>query len=138
MFCQNCGKNLSDEAKFCAECGNAISTSLPNSSVENVNIKTKSAAINTAKEVGTKAVSVTRKIIGFFLGLIIFGIFSKVIIFLVAIISALGLGVVGIHISENTEALKDVDALGNILGFVGGGYVAIKTYYIVVGKKYKK
>ncbi|MEG1719950.1 MAG: zinc ribbon domain-containing protein, partial [Clostridia bacterium] len=39
MFCQNCGKSLLENAKFCPECGTKVILETPNSTSEPIKIE---------------------------------------------------------------------------------------------------
>lgn len=76
----------------------------------------------------TKAMKTSKIVIGIILGLFVFAIASKIIVYLVAFIGALGLGALRVHISESPEAYRYVQDIANILGVVGGAYFFLKIY----------
>lgn len=75
-----------------------------------------------------------RIILGIISGLIIFYVFGKIIIFVMTIMFAFGLSTIGIYISESTRAYGNVEAVTNILGFLGGAYLGIKLYKRITKK----
>ena len=75
----------------------------------------------------TKSVSIGRKIIGIFFGLIVFAISSKV---LFIIIVAIGAAILG---SDKNEALKNIEATANIIAFLLGAVLFNKTYKAFTG-----
>jgi len=81
--------------------------------------------------------SMSKIVVGIILGLIVFAISAKIIVFLVSVISALGLGAINIHVYKNQDVLKDVEAVANILGFIGGAYLFVKTYKLFTKKRNK-
>jgi len=70
----------------------------------------------------------SKKFEGFVAGFIVLMVSYKVIEVIVSIILALGLGAVGIHISESARALANVQATATILGAIGGAYLAQRIY----------
>lgn len=116
MFCSKCGKEILEGSSYCQHCGGNLSGASAN---------TQRQALSSGL---TKTVKTSKIVMGIIVGLIVFAIAAKIIVFLVALIGALGLGAIGIHISQNPEAYKDVEAAANILGFIGGAYLFIKIY----------
>ncbi|MFA5180831.1 MAG: zinc ribbon domain-containing protein [Syntrophales bacterium] len=119
LQCKHCGNEIAAGMNFCGNCGQAIpAESSPKTS----------APVNLGEQVKTKAVKTSKIVLGIILGLIIFAIAFKIIFFLVAVIGALGLGAIGIHVSENPGAHNDLESFANILGFIGGAYLFYKIY----------
>lgn len=70
-----------------------------------------------------------RVILGFILAVIVFVVLAKVVPFLTAIL------VVLMGIGWSDELIKDVLALGNIIGVVGGAWAGYKTYKYFARRK---
>jgi hypothetical protein len=80
-----------------------------------------------------KLVSIGKKAIGIILGLIVFALSFKVIVFIIVVISALGMRVINIHVSENHGALNAIEDSANILAFLFGAALFNKTYKAITG-----
>ncbi len=118
MNCSNCNNDLTTNAKFCGKCGTRAS----NETAEVFHV------------VKDKTVRGTRVVLGLFLALISFVVFFKIIVFIVSTGAALSLGVIDINISESAQALANVEATANILGFVVSLILANKIYKRVTRK----
>ncbi len=123
--CSECGKDISDKAHVCPNCGNPTNTTnqfvMPNISKATVQIKAKTS-------------QVAKTIFALIIALITFFVFGKIIIFIVALVTVLGLSAIGIHISESEVVYANVDAIANIIGFIGGAILAIKIYKRITKK----
>ena len=111
MFCSNCGNKMEDTAQFCGNCGTSTISHPQNNEI----IKAKTVR------------SGVRIFLGLVIAVIVFGILGKVIMVIVGIIGSL-LGV------DSSEGLRDVESAGNILGLVGGAYIANQVYVSIAGK----
>lgn len=112
MNCKNCNNSLPDGAKFCGKCG----------------AKVASETAEIAQVVKTKTVSGLRIIIGIIVALLVFGVLGNALMVLIKIGSVLLFGI------ESTEGYANAEAIGNILGFIGGIYLASLTYIAIAGK----
>lgn len=109
MNCEYCHNPIPDGAKFCGKCGKSVD--------EN----------REAILVKKKAIGGVRIIMGIIVALIVFGILAKAIVVIVSITAVL-LGV------SSTEGLRNADSVANILGFIGGAYLADLVYISIAGK----
>ncbi len=110
MNCKNCNNQILEGSKFCGTCGKPIDT---DSDVALVKRKT---------------VSGFRIIIGIIVALLVFGALSKALMVIIKIATVLLFGV------ESTAGYADAEAVGNILGFIGGAYLANLVYIAIAGK----
>jgi hypothetical protein len=105
MNCTNCGNPVSEGVKFCGKCGTPIG----------------------ATAVKKKAVRGVRVFIGIVVAIFIFGILAKALGVIINISGALA-GV------DSTEGLRTLDDVANIVGFLGGAYLANLVYISIAGK----
>lgn len=112
MNCKNCNNSLPEGTKFCGKCGT----------------KVVSDTAEIAQVVKTKTVSGIRIFLGIVVALVVFGILGKALMFIFNIIPVLLFGI------DSTEGLKDAEAFGNIIGFVGAAYLANLVYVAIAGK----
>jgi hypothetical protein len=110
MNCTNCDNPIVNGAKFCGECGNPIDSTAED------------------KIVANKAVSGLRVFIGIIVALLVFGILAK------ALMVIINIGSVLLFDIDSTIELENIEALANILGFVGGAYLASLVYVVIAGK----
>jgi len=113
MDCKNCDNKLPNDAKFCSRCGSVVSRE----------------TTEVVEKVKTKTARGVRIILGIFLGLVVFAIFgvvfSKTLVFIVAIIGA----------GFSERVYYDLEATANILSLFGALYFANKVYRRMVGRK---
>jgi len=96
-------------------------------------IKTENTQSHTNVEQSeSKIKQVTKVIIGVFIGLLVWLAVGQFTIFMIKIGGALGLGAIGINVSESARALSNLDAVANILGFFVGIIVAVKVYRKII------
>lgn len=110
MNCKNCNNQIFEGTKFCGKCGKSIDT---DSDVALVKRKT---------------VSGFRITIGIIIALLVFGALGKALMVIFKIVTVLLFGI------ESTEGYADAEAVGNILGFIGGTYLANLVYIAIAGK----
>ena len=112
MNCSKCNSPLSDGEKFCGKCGAKV-------------LNDTDEAVKVLKN---KTVSGSKKFLGIIFGLIVFGVLGKALMVIIKIGSILLFNL------ESTEALDNAEAIGNILGFIGGAYFANLVYVAIAGK----
>ncbi len=112
MNCKKCNNLLPDEAKFCGKCGAKIVNDVA----------------EIIQAVNTKTVSGLRITVGIILALFVFGALAKALMIIIKIGLVLLFGI------ESTEGYADAEAVGNILGFIGGAYLANLVYVAIAGK----
>lgn len=103
---------LPDGVKFCDKCG----------------IKVLSDAAEIAQGVKIKTVSGFRIIIGIIAALLAFGVLSA------ALRLILKIGAVFLFGAESIEGYNNAEAIGNILGFIGGAYLSYLVYIAITEK----
>lgn len=118
MNCTNCSNSIPDSAKFCSKCGTKIISKSP-------------IILEASKDLPMRGVKVA---FGILLGLIVFLISFKIIAFVISVGAALGLGVLDINVSEDKSLLANIEAVANILGFVGAAILASKVYKRITRK----
>lgn len=110
MNCKNCNNQISEGTKFCGKCGKPVSS---DSDVVLVKKKT---------------VSGFRIAVRIIVALLVFGALGK------ALMVIINFGVVLLFGIESTEGYANAEAIGNILGFIGGAYLANLVYIAIAGK----
>lgn len=110
MNCKYCNNQIFDGQKFCGRCGKPVSSDLDVALVKK------------------KTVSGFRKAIGIIVALLVFGALGK------ALMVIINFGVVLLFGIESTEGYANAEAIGNILGFIGGAYLANLVYIAIAGK----
>ncbi|OGF44177.1 hypothetical protein A2555_00065 [Candidatus Falkowbacteria bacterium RIFOXYD2_FULL_39_16] len=110
MNCKYCNNQISDGQKFCGKCGKPV------------NLDSDVALVK------AKTISGFRKAIGIIIALLVFGALGKALMVIIKIGTVLLFGI------ESTEGYADAEAIGNILGFVGGAYLANLVYIAIAGK----
>ena len=110
MNCKNCGNEILDNKKFCGECGKLIEN---NPKINVINKKT---------------ISGVRIAMGIIVALFVFGGLAQAIGIIVNVCIVLLFGI------DSAEGLRDAEAMGNIIGFVGGAVLANLVYVSIAGK----
>lgn len=83
MFCKNCGKSISESAKFCDSCGSSVSTSIPTAMMQ------ESSKENNLKGLGGWLIFVILGLL-YTVGMRAYGAYGSVVIFTDGTIDALG------------------------------------------------
>jgi len=112
MNCKNCDNKLIEGAKFCGKCG----------------AKIVSDTAEIAQVVKTKTMRGARIFIGVIVALLVFGGLGKALMVIINIVLVLIFNI------ESTEGYANAEATGNILGFIGGAYLANLAYISIAGK----